>query len=100
MTMTRLTHILFVALLLGPPVGTRLAPTEAGCEQARDCCAPDGTCDDSCVACPCCPGPAPNVAASVEAGPLAAPPGPATPAPGAAVLPLLSTDILHIPKSL
>lgn len=100
MIMVRILHLLFLALLLGPPVGTWLAPADARCEQSSDCCAPDGTCDDSCAVCPCCAGPAPNVTASVEARPLAAPPGPAAPAPGAAVLPLLSTDILHIPKSL
>ena len=100
MAMIRLRNLLFVALLLGPPVGAIVAAPEAVCEQTRECCAPDGSCADDCVACPCCAGPAPNLTASIETGPLSAPPRPAAPAGDAATLPLLSTEILHIPKSL
>ena len=100
MPVIRLVHIVFAVLLLAPPMSTVLTPPEQACEQSQDCCAPDGSCDDSCVACPCCPGPAPEVPAAVQADPLAAPPRPALAAPGSANLPLRTTDILHIPKSL
>ena len=98
--MSRLVRILLIALLLGPQVAEILPPPAAACGETRGCCGPDGACDASCVACPCCANPAPGVTSAIPAGAPGGPAGPAGTTQGAAALPLLPTDILHVPRSL
>jgi len=98
--MIRLVHVVLVALLIGPQVAGRFLPSFASCEETRDCCAPDGACDENCVACPCCASPAPVVLPTFSAGAVDAPARFARATSGATALPVLPTDILHVPKSL
>jgi hypothetical protein len=98
--MRRLLGVLVMALLLGSQVGTVLVSSEAHCLQAAGCCTPGDPCDASCVACACCPGQFSSFASSVillefVGVPLA----PASSTASSVVLPLFSTDILHVPKS-
>jgi hypothetical protein len=98
--MIRLVRVVLVALLIGPQAAKVLLPPFASCEERRDCCAPDGACDASCVTCPCCASPAPSVLSTFSAGPVNVPAGFARATPDATVLPVLPTEILHVPKSL
>ena len=95
----RLLRVLAMALLLGPQVGTVLVPTEALCEESRDCCAPDEGCDVSCVVCACCPGRSLSSTPSVSLEPVDSQVGSSGPLAATVALPLLPTDILHVPKS-
>ena len=97
--MTRLLRILLVAVLLGPQVGTLFVPHEAACQEAADCCTPDGGCDVSCVTCACCATRPSSFPTSVTVAPVHASTRTAAPVAGAVSLPLRSTDILHVPKS-
>jgi len=98
--MIRLVRVVLVALLIGPQAVGTFLPSFASCEETRNCCAPDGACDADCVACPCCASPAPIVHSTFSAGAMDAPMGFARATSGATALPLLPTDILHVPKSL
>ena len=77
-----------------------LPKADASVEQLVASAKGGGNGDDNCVVCPCCAGHAPVLTVAADADPLAAPPLPALSAAGAVTLPLRSTDILHIPKSL
>lgn len=89
-----------MALLLGAQVGTVLASTDAACQEAADCCPHDSVCDVNCLACACCPGLSSSITSSVIMLEfVGVPPAPASSAASIAVLPLFSTDILHVPKS-
>ena len=89
-----------MALLLGTQVGTVHVPPDAVCQDAADCCPREGVCDVTCLACACCPGQATSITSSaIMIEFVGVPPAPANSAASIAVLPLFSTDILHVPKS-
>lgn len=100
MLMVRMFRILLAALLLGPIAAEILLPSVVSCAETGDCCAPDGACDHSGVVCPCCAIPGPSVEPPFSAEAADVPAGPTGTTPGTAELPLLPTDILHVPKSL
>ena len=100
MTMARLLRILLVAVLVGPRVAELALPAVASCEDGHHCCSPDGTCDATAVVCPCCASIAPIATSTLSDEPAGAPTGRVGIHPGAAELPLLPTEILHVPKSL
>ena len=94
--MNRFLHVLLlVALFLGPQVGVLVAHQDS-CQDASNCCSPNGVCDVNCVVCECYPG----RLTSLSPEPISAGVGVATTVAGALALPLLATDILHVPKSL
>lgn len=98
--MHRLLRVLLMALLLGTQVGTTHVPPDAACQDASDCCPRENVCDVNCLACACCPGQASSVtSAPIMIEFVGVPPAPANCAASIAVLPLFSTDILHVPKS-
>lgn len=97
--MSRLLHVLLLAVLLGPQVGPILVTHEDVCQEASDCCPPGGVCDVNCVTCPCCMGRLTNFSSIVALDPITVASGSATIGPGSVALPLLSTEILHVPKS-
>jgi hypothetical protein len=100
MIMARLLRILVVAMLVGPQVAELVLPSVASCEDGHHCCSPDGTCDATLVVCPCCATTAPIVTSTFSAESADAPTGRVGTNPGSAALPLLPTEILHVPKSL
>jgi hypothetical protein len=100
MVMNRLLRILLLAVLLGPQVGTFLAPPEVFCEETSDCCTPDGVCDVDCVVCAFCVSRIPSLTPSISVESIGAHPGATNTAASAAPLPLHPKDILHVPKSL
>ena len=98
--MRRVLRVLLMTVLLGSQVGTVFVSSEVLCQEGSGCCSPEGTCNANCVACACCPGHASSITSSVIMLEfIDIPPVPTSSAAGTAVLPLFSTDILHVPKS-
>ena len=98
--MRRVLGILLVAVLSGSMVGEVIPPPVDPCARANDCCAPDAGCDENCVVCLRCANHTPSLLAFFSADPLVVPVSSAATTTGALTLPLLSTDILHVPRSL
>lgn len=96
--MTRLIPVLLVTLLIGAQVEAVVGPHEVLCQETSDCCTPEGVCDVDCVACACC-ATHPGFACFVTADPIRTTPGEATPASRALTLPLVPTEVLHVPKA-
>lgn len=97
--MNRLIGILLLGLLLGPQVGTMFVPAAVPGQESRDCCAPDRDCDVNCVACACGSNRALGFITLVSLEPVDPQLGSSIPVAAALDLPLLPTDILHVPKS-
>jgi hypothetical protein len=98
--MRRVLSILLVAILSGSMAGEVILPPVDPCQQASDCCAPDAGCDENCVVCLRCANHTPSVMAFFSTDPVVVPVSSAATTPGALALPLLPTDILHVPRSL
>ena len=98
MDMNRLLHVLLLAILFGPQVGTILVPHEGVCQETSDCCPPGAVCDVNCVSCACC-SKLTNFSSIAALGPTTVVSDPATTGPGSIALPLFPTEILHVPKS-
>ena len=99
LAMKRLLHIVLLALFLGPQVGTILVPREGVCQETDDCCPPGGVCNVNCVTCACCMSRPTNCSSVVTLDPIAGASSPAMTLAGSVSLPLFSTEILHVPKS-
>ena len=98
--MRPLLRVLLMAVLLGSQVGTALVSSDVVCQEAPDCCPHGSVCDVNCVGCACCPGHSSSITSSASMLEfVGVPPVPANSAASSAVLPLLSADILHVPKS-
>ena len=98
--MRRLLRVLLMTALLGSQVGTVLVSSDVVCQEAPDCCPHGSVCDVNCVACACCPGHSSSITSpAIMLEFVGVPPAPAGSSASSAVLPLFSTDILHVPKS-
>ena len=97
--MNRVLSALLVMVLAGSMASEAILPPVDPCQETRDCCDPDAACDESCVVCLRCPNHVPSVAAFFSAEPVIGPVSSAEAASGALRLPLLPTDILHVPRS-
>ena len=98
--MRRVLRVLLMMVLLGFQVGTVLVSSEVLCQEGSGCCPPEGACNVNCVACACCPGHSSSITSfAIMLESIDVPPVPTNSAASSAVLPLFSTDILHVPKS-
>ena len=97
--MNRVLCALLVAVLAGSMAGEVVLTPADPCQETRDCCDPDAACDETCVVCLRCPNHVPSVAAFFSVEPLIFPVSSTEAAAGALALPLLPTDILHVPRS-
>ena len=98
-SMNRVLTALLVVVLAGSMASEAILPPVDACQETRSCCDPDAACDENCVVCLRCPNHVPSVAAFFSDEPVIGPESSTELASGALTLPLLSTDILHVPRS-
>jgi hypothetical protein len=97
--MPHLLRVLIALIILIPCLAAAALPAVEVCGDGGECCDPSGACDSPCPLCSCCPE---RASSDVQLPPTwlcAAPPTPVTPHAPALVLPLATTDILHVPKA-
>jgi len=91
-------RILIALVVLLPSLAAAALPAAEYCADGGECCDPTGSCDSPCPLCTCCPE---RASSDVQLPPIwhcPLPPVPAAPHTPALVLPLGTTDILHVPK--